>query len=109
MIQIKMFPDKFTNDRRLSWLRSRCQARYRGEDWQLTFEEYCVFWKTQARYYSRGKESHQLVLTRFDPEDAWDRDNCCIIDRKTQTTIALKRRHNKEVDYLYKGAIWYGQ
>lgn len=109
MTMIKTYPDKFTNDRRLTWLRSRSQAHYRNEIWALTFEEYCTFWNSESRYNQRGKQSQSLVLTRFDPNDPWDTDNCCIIDRKTQTSIALKRRHNIKVDHLYRGAIWYGQ
>jgi hypothetical protein len=105
--QQKMFKDKFDQSRRLAWIRSKCQANFRGELWNLTWEEFCHFWSDLKLWRQRGRAEQDLVLTRYDPEGAWDRDNCCIINRKAQLTIGIKRKWNLPEEEFYKDAIWY--
>lgn len=105
----KMFSDRFDQERRLAYIRGHAQATYRGQQWRLTWEEFCQFWHDPARWSQRGRANTALVLTRYDPESAWSRDNCCIITRKAQLTIGIKRKWNLPEDHLYRGAIWYGE
>jgi hypothetical protein len=105
----KMFDNSFDNDRRLSYARSKCQAAFRGEQWSLSWEDYCIFWNTKKRWCQRGRSSNSLVLTRVNPESAWDIDNCCIITRTQQLTISVRRKTMLDVSDQYHGAIYYGQ
>lgn len=106
---VKMYKDKFTNDRRLAWIRSVCQARYRGEDWDLTFAEFCQFWSTESRFKQRGRSSENLVLVRRDDFEPWSRSNCVIITREQQLLLAHARRYGKPTEQYFKDAICYGQ
>lgn len=103
----KMYADDFTNERRLAWARSRSQARFRCERWTLTFAEFCQFWSTQELWQRRGRSPESLVLTRYDPEQAWSKTNCCILNRKKQIEIRNLRRYDKEHLHLYQDAIFY--
>jgi len=101
--------DKFTTDRRLAWVRSRSQAWFRYEDWELTFEEYCTFFNSINRFYSRSRKSDGLVLTRLDSKKPWSKENCCIITRINQlraNRAAMAGQNDRE---FYKDAIFYGQ
>ena len=77
----KMFRDSFSNERRLAWIRSKAQAEFRGEVWNISWEEFCHFWKTPSLWSRRGRHINNLVLTRYNVEAPWDKDNCCIITK----------------------------
>mgnify|MGYP001556568427 CR=1 FL=1 len=66
--------------------RSRAQARYRKEDWELTFEEYKSVWGDD--FWFRGTGIDDYCLKRIDGDGAWD----------TSNVIVCKRR-----EYLAKG------
>jgi hypothetical protein len=105
----KMYGDKFTNDRRLAWVRSVCQARYRGEVWNLTFAEFCRFWPTEEQFHRRGRKPEDLVLTRWDNRGSWSRSNCCIITRYNQLQVSRCLQLGRDPEEFFKDAIWYGQ
>lgn len=109
MTGIKKYSDKFTWDRRLSWIRAKCQAEYRGERWDLTFEDYCVFWCTEQRFYRKGRDIQAWVLTRYDYQGPWNRENCCILLRENQLKVSVAQRFGRPWEKFYKEAIWYGQ
>lgn len=62
-------------------MRARAQAMYRGEEWQLTDDEYIDLWLRDDRYQNRGRGLDHLCMTRRDPEGAWSLDNVEIITR----------------------------
>lgn len=105
-----MFPgDRFSTERRLAWVRGRAQAEYRGEDWRITWADFCVFWPTEERWQQRGRHTEALVLSRFDYEKPWTRKNCCIITRYQHLCASRARRAGKDMNQYYKGALTYGQ
>ena len=61
--------------------RARTQARYRREEWQLTFKEWLDLWHGQLDQCGRDGES--LSLHRKDTTQGWDADNVEITKRKT--------------------------
>lgn len=101
--------DKFTTDRRLAWVRSRSQAWYRNEQWELTFEEYCTFFNSANRFYNRSRRSNGIVLTRLDSKKAWSTSNCCIITRINQLRANRASMAGQDDKSFYKDAIFYGQ
>lgn len=103
----KMYADKFTNDRRLAWVRSKSQARFRGEQWDLTFAEFCQFWNTEDKFRQRGRSPENLVLTRRDNTGSWDRNNCCIITRESQLMVSRYNQLGKDPEEFFKDAIYY--
>lgn len=103
------YSDEFTKKRRLAFVRSRCQAQFRGEEWHLTFEEYCHFFDTEKKFYSRGKRPWDLVFTRLDPTLPWDKNNCCIISRLNQLRAQAADRAGYSSEPYFKEAEFYGR
>jgi hypothetical protein len=56
-----------------------CQARFRGEPFELTFTEYCAAWGT--RWAQRGRASGGLCLTRINSSLPWRADNLRLMTR----------------------------
>lgn len=93
---------------RLAFLRARAQATFRSEPWDLSYEEFQVFWRDPIRFSQKGFSRTSLVMTRLDPRVSWNKDNCVIITRLTQLRIQHARRANLPVDELFKDCIHYG-
>ena len=82
------YPDPTEHRQSLAFQRMRCQARYREEAWELTFEEFKLLWKDH--WAARGRASNQYCLTRIDPSDAWRMDNIECLQRVEYLTKARK-------------------
>ena len=92
--------------RRQAWARSRSQAEYYDQDWQLTYEEFCEFFPDLESFQRRGKGTEDLTLCRYDPEGAWSADNCCLITRYNHLCAKIARRHGKPTDQFFNEAVW---
>ena len=79
----KVGPDVRTHDQYVAWLRARCQARFRGEGWELEFEDYQRLWGDD--WERRGRTRDTLCLSRDDYDQPWSVDNC---------TLRTRREHN---------------
>lgn len=101
--------DDFSNERSRAFIRSKSQAIYRGEAWNLTRAEYFRFWSTLELWNQRGRDRDGMVLTRFDVSKPWDRNNCCIITRLAHIRIKNARQHGKEFQHLYDQAQIYAE
>jgi len=83
----------------IAWQRMSCQARFRDEPWDLSFEEFQAVW--QPYWHLRGRSVISYCLTREDPELGWTKDNVICIQRiehlrrKNQETT--RRRHEKNL------------
>jgi hypothetical protein len=94
----------FLRDRHRAYSRSKCQADYRGEGWELTLEDWNQFW-TEERWPLRGRSNESLMMTRWDPELPWSRANCCLVDRLSGASIRNLRRYGMPVEKFYDQAI----
>lgn len=63
----------------LAHQRHRAQARFRGEDYELSFEEFQYLW--QDHWQERGRARNQYCLHRIDPEMPWQIGNVVCIQR----------------------------
>ena len=97
----------FDNERRIAFIRSRAQAIFRNEEWNLTWKDFQEFWNTRILWDQRGRHSNDLVLTRMDWDLSWNRDNCCIITRENSLKANIALRWNKPTDKYFEGAIRY--
>ena len=104
----RRFNDQFRHEAGTAFIRSKAQAIFRGEEWNLTLEEYFALWRDIDRWRQRGRTPDSLVMTRWDFELPWDKDNCCIITRQQQLVISVRRRYNRDTSDQYQGAIVYG-
>lgn len=88
----KSGPDELQHKKYLAWLQQKNQAQFRGEDWQLTFEEWCQIWGTE--FHRRGRGSDCLCLTRWDLEDSWTVSNCFLMTRGDHMQRCGRKSHD---------------
>ena len=72
-------PDPLRHEQYKSWLQKRNQAQWRGETWQLTFDDFCEIWGTQWSRAGRWRDCLQMMRRDFD--QPWSRANVDIVDR----------------------------
>ena len=84
MAHYKLYKDKFDRARNMTWHRMRAQANYRGEPWELSFDDYREFWPTEELWAQRGRSTESLCMTRIDPEGPWSRSNAVVLPRIDQ-------------------------
>jgi hypothetical protein len=83
------YPEK--NKLHMDFLRARCQARYRKEEWTLLLEDYIDLWMKDDNYLNKGRGRENVCLTRKDPDLAWSKDNVCIITRAEHFKLCGER------------------
>lgn len=86
------YKDDFSHARHYGFLKTRSSARSRGEDWQLTIEEYFALWEDEDVWNQRGKSTDSYVLTRRDRDRPWTLENSEVIRRRT---LLSRTRHGK--------------
>lgn len=74
-------PDPLSHDKYYAWLKHRAQARYRHEQYDLTWEEWETLWPDNL-FLQRGRKSTDLCLARVDWSQPWSAVNCHIVERK---------------------------
>ena len=72
-------PDEYKHQMYSPWQCMSAQARFRGEPWDLSFEDFYDIW--QGHWDDRGRSSDDLCMTRADYELAWSKDNIILITR----------------------------
>jgi hypothetical protein len=80
---------------RRAWLVHRSQARFRGEEYNLTWAEYVEAWAGQ--FDQKGRSPESLTLTRRDPEGAWCLSNVVVISRREHYRFQMLERHREGV------------
>jgi len=74
----------------ICWLRMKAQADFRGEPWQLSFEEFQQAW--QGRWERRGRGKDDYCLTRVNIQTAWAQDNVECIPRIEHLRNSQRRK-----------------
>ena len=83
-------PDQFRHIKFIAWGRHKSQAQYRGEDYQMSFEDFETAWADQ--FDRRGRSADSLIMVRVDDERAWHLDNVELIDRREHLRREGKKR-----------------
>ena len=73
----KTGPDPHRHRVYRAWALLKCRCDYRGEEWQLPFQDFERLW-TVEQWLRRGLGADDLVLGRKDPTRPWHRDNVVI-------------------------------
>ena len=81
----KSGPDPELHLRYKQWLQQKNQAQYRGEDWQLSFQDWLTVWGTDIK--NRGRHKGQLSMIRRNYLLPWTKDNAIIVTREEQSVI----------------------
>lgn len=81
------------HDQMLAWQRQSAQARYRGEPYLLTFEQFQTLW--QLNWNQKGRASEQYCLHRQDPDLPWQLGNVECIRRIDYLSLRNDLRNKK--------------
>ena len=96
---------KFLQMRHRAYVRHKAQCQFRGEEFALTLEDWHAFWPDEKSFARRGRHIDDLMMTRFDVEKSWSRENCCLVTRLAHFNIKNKRHYGKPYEHLFNGAI----
>lgn len=92
-------PDKQLHDMYTPWMKARAQAHFRGEDWELTFDDWVELWKDN--WLERGRARDAKCMSRRDPDGAWSPANTIVITRHEH--LKLQAEHRRSSGIGYKG------
>lgn len=73
-------PDEFKHSMYWPWQKTKAQAKFRGEDYSLTFDEYYELWKDD--WHNKGRKADNICMTRRDPAGGWHKDNVELVTRQ---------------------------
>ena len=62
--------------------RARAQARFRGEEWTITEQEYIALWRKDNHYLRKGRTTTSICLTMSDPDLGWHMNNVELVSRQ---------------------------
>lgn len=93
-LPLRKFKDEIEHQKHWGYLRWRAQCKYRGEEVEMTMEEYFAFWPNDL-WVQRGRKPHELVMIRTDVEKPWSLDNCQIVTRYQQLCRGKKMQRHK--------------
>lgn len=74
-------PDPYLHELHYAWLKHRSQARFRKEEYHITFEEWCTLW-TPDTFAQRGRTTESLILSKVSITGTWNIDNVQVNKRK---------------------------
>lgn len=77
------------------YLKAKAQANFRGEGWDMTFDEFEQLWGDL--WYNRGRDADNNCMTRIDWNAPWTFDNCEIITRLEQLQRQGQSRKDRGV------------
>lgn len=72
-------PDETRHVQHCAWRQQKNQAQWRGEEWDLSFEDWVALWGDL--WPLRGRLVTDYCMTRQDWEGAWTRTNAHVITR----------------------------
>lgn len=88
-------------EHRLSYSRMKAQAKFRGEPWDLSWEEYQTIW--EGKWHLRGSTPDDMCLTRIDWDGVWCASNIKVVSRmehwRKQAVMRPSQKGNKRGPY----------
>jgi len=81
-IHLRRFQDPFKHELWYSFLKHRAQARFRGETYRLTWQNWQQIW-TPALWAKRGRKPHSLRLTQKNSKLGWSFKNCEVVEHSS--------------------------
>lgn len=78
---------------RKRFLNARGQARYKGQIWQLDFDDYCEFFLEDQRYLRSGIRTDSYNLCRKDQSGPWSPANCEIRTRGAHASAVMLEKN----------------
>lgn len=85
----KSGPDPDLHDRYLVWTQHRNQAQWRGELYNLSFDDWLDVWGDL--YPLKGRTRDSMCMTRIDASLPWSKSNTQIVSRSRHAQNQLNR------------------
>jgi hypothetical protein len=82
-------PTDYLRNKYYAFLKHRCQARHRSEDYTLTWDDWHSAWSDQD-WAQRGRSRHSKVLGRIDWDAGWHKTNVRVMSRREHFDIRLE-------------------
>ena len=80
---MKSFTERAIRNQLLQKFRNaKYQARHRGQDWDITEDEFIDLWMKNDNIEQSGNTLHSLSLCRKNLDDGWTLDNVHVITRQ---------------------------
>jgi hypothetical protein len=97
-VHLRKFQDPFKHELWYSFLKHRAQARFRGETYRLTWQNWQQIW-TPALWAKRGRGPRSLRLAQKNPKLGWSLKNCEVVEhsshmRKINLARTEAKKHN---------------
>lgn len=89
----KTGPDPIRHDKYYGYLKHNAQARFRKEEYSLTWEQWEELW-TDERWAERGRGVDNLCMQQINVGDGWHIDNVEIVTRRQHFDDIKKRNKN---------------
>ena len=86
-------PDRDHVDRIKTYNRSKSQAVYRGELWDLDKETYFKVWG--SKWDQRGRSMDSYCMIQITPGEGWTEHNVQIVNRRLFVTVIQKENIQK--------------
>jgi hypothetical protein len=90
---------KIPREQYYAYMQMQAQARFRGEEFTLTFHEFQDLW--QGRWDCRGRASKDYCLTRRDSLQPWNSVNTICVERglhlRTQRTLKTRKKNYEKI------------
>lgn len=86
---------------RTAFIRQRASAKYRGIDFEFTFETWLGLWLSSGHLEERGKASNKYVMARYGDTGPYSPENCFIqtFRENVQEAQCGKPKTRKEKNY----------
>jgi len=73
----KSGPDPIEHDKYYGWKKHQAQAKFRGEDYELTWEDWQALWPTEV-WLKRGRSKDCYTMYRRNCSEPWSTHNVVI-------------------------------
>ena len=83
-------PDPLCHDKHYGYLKHKAQAKYRSEDYTLTWELWAAMWSDEL-WLLRGRRANSYCLQKIDVEGGWHEHNIEIVTRRKHFNDIKKR------------------
>jgi len=94
-LNCRLYADFDRHDQHWAYMRKRAQAKYRGESWTLTIDEWFALWDTSGQWHNRGRHPHASAVFMRDPERGWHVWNVEVCDRTLRLRELMKIKQSQ--------------
>lgn len=94
-------PDEYRHEMYVPWLKARAQAKFRKEEWELSFEDWFELWKND--WDNRGRSPENVCMTRIDFDKGWTADNVILMSRSEHLKLQGEMRRGTTNSYTPRG------